>query len=80
MLMVVGIAILGILISTLGAGLIESRYARDKTQDKKTSEPSLAEETRNLIKNKIDKVAELNQEDFDNLISTIKNLRNMSHV
>jgi voltage-gated potassium channel len=80
MLMVVGIAILGILISTLGAGLIESRFARDKTKDKKTSEPSLAEETRNLIKNKIDKVAELNQEDFDNLISIIKNLRNMSHV
>jgi voltage-gated potassium channel len=80
MLMVVGIAILGILISTLGAGLIESKFAKDKTKDKKTSEPSLAEETRNLIKNKIDKVGELNQEDFDNLISTIKNLRNMSHV
>jgi voltage-gated potassium channel len=42
MLMVVGIAILGILISTLGAGLIESRFVRDKAKDKKTSEPSLA--------------------------------------
>jgi len=81
MLMVVGIAILGVLISTLGAGLIESRFSRgDKKRGKKTAEPSLADETKNLIKNKIDKIGDLNQEDFDDLIFTIKNLRNMPHV
>lgn len=79
MLMVVGIAILGVLISTLGAGLIESRFLRgDKKGDKKIAEPSLADETKILIKTKIDKIGELNQEDFDNLIMIIKNLRNMS--
>jgi voltage-gated potassium channel len=77
MLMIVGIAILGILISTLGAGLIESRFARkDK---KKTTEPSLTDETKILIKDKIDKIGDLNQEDFDNLMLTMKNLRNMLH-
>lgn len=81
MLMVVGIAILGVLISTLGAGLIESRFLRgDKKGDKRTAEPSLADETKNLIKNKIDRIGDLNQEDFDDLIFTIKNLRNMLHV
>lgn len=44
MLMVVGIAILGGLISTLGAGLIESRFLRgDKKRGKRTAEPSLAD-------------------------------------
>lgn len=81
MLMVVGIAILGVLISTLGAGLIESRIStRDKNKDKKTAEPSLADETKNLIKSKIDKIGDLNQEDYDNLILGIDSLRNMSRA
>jgi voltage-gated potassium channel len=81
MLMVVGIAILGVLISTLGAGLIESRIStRDKNKDKKTAEPSLADETKNLIKSKIDKIGDLNQEDYDNLILAIDSLRNMSRA
>lgn len=73
MLMIVGIAILGVLISTLGAGLIESRFKRTKI------ELSLTDETKMLIKNKIDKIGDLNQEDFDSLVITIKNLRNMLH-
>jgi voltage-gated potassium channel len=52
MLMVVGVAILGILISTLGAGLIESRFSKGgKNKDKTTAELSLADGTKNLIKN-----------------------------
>jgi voltage-gated potassium channel len=81
MLMVIGIAILGVLISTLGAGLIESRFAKeDKSRGKKTTEPSLTDQTKMLIKNKIDRIEDISQDDFDNLIITIKNLRNMSYA
>ena len=81
MLMIVGIAILGILISTLGAGLIESRFARqDKSRVKKTIEPSLTDQTKVLIKNKIDRIEDISQDDFENLITVIRNLRNMSHA
>jgi len=77
MMMIIGIAILGVLISTLGAGLIESRFRRE--DKKKTFELSLTDETKILIKDKIDKIGDLNQEDFDNLLLTIKNLRKMLH-
>ena len=77
MMMIIGIAILGILISTLGAGLIESRFREE--DKKKAIEPSLIDETKILIKDKVDKIGDLNQEDFDNLLLTIKNLRNMLH-
>ena len=81
MLMIIGIAILGVLISTLGAGLIESRFARqDKSRSKKTPEPSLTDQTKILIKSKIDKIEDISQDDFDNLIIAIKNLRSMSHA
>jgi voltage-gated potassium channel len=81
MLMVIGIAILGVLISTLGAGLIESRFAKeDKSRGKKTIEPSLTDQTKMLIKNKIDRIEDISQDDFDNLMTTIKNLRNMSYA
>ena len=53
MLMIVGIAILGILISTLGAGLIESRFVRED-KSKKIIAPSLTDETKTLIKDKIE--------------------------
>jgi voltage-gated potassium channel len=80
MLMVIGIAILGILISTLGAGLIEARFAReDKKRDKKTAELSLTDETKVLIKSRIDKIEDISQDDLEHLITTIRNLRNMSH-
>src|SRR5215207_10025676 len=77
MMMIIGIAILGVLISTLGAGLIESRFRRE--DKKKTFELSLTDETKILIKDKIDKIGDLNKEDFDNLLLTIKNLRKMLH-
>jgi voltage-gated potassium channel len=81
MLMIIGIAILSILISTLGAGLIESRFKReDKSRGKKTIEPSLTDQTTMLIKNKIDRIENISQDDFDNLMSTIKSLRNMFHA
>lgn len=71
--MIVGIAILGVLISTLGAALIETRFKKEKRR----LEPSLTDETKILIKSKIDKIENLNQEDFDNLMVTIVNLRAM---
>ena len=81
MLMIIGIAILGVLISTLGAGLIESRFARqDKSRVKKTIEPSLTDQTKVLIKNKIDRIEDISQDDFEHLITAIRNLRNMSHA
>lgn len=81
MLMVIGIAILGILISTLGAGLIESRFAKeDKGRGKKAIELSLTDQTKILIKSKIDKIEDISQDDFDSLMTTLKNLRNMSHA
>lgn len=72
MMMIIGIAILGVLISTLGAGLMESRLRKEKT-----IEPSLTDETKILIKGKIDRIGDLNQEDFDNLLLSMKSLRNM---
>jgi voltage-gated potassium channel len=64
--MVVGIAILGILISTLGAQLIESRI---KSQSKK-EENSI----KTLIKNKIDKLEGLQNEEIVTLLNLISNL------
>ena len=75
--MIVGIAIVGVLISTLGAALIETRFKREKRR--KRHEPSLTDETKILIKSKIDGMENLNQEDFDNLIATIRYLRVMLH-
>jgi voltage-gated potassium channel len=68
MLMIVGTAILGILISTLGTGLIESRFMKEeKSRGKKTIEPNLTDQTKMLIKNKIDRIEDISQDDFDNL-------------
>lgn len=75
MMMIIGIAILGVLISTLGAGLIESRFGRE--DKKKAIEPSITDQTKIQIKEKIDKIGEITQEDFDNLLLTMKSLRNM---
>jgi voltage-gated potassium channel len=68
--MFVGIAILGILISTLGAALVESRL--------KQSQVSLADQTKVAIKNKIDELEALNQQDFEILISLIKSLHEVN--
>jgi hypothetical protein len=35
---------------------------------------------RALIKNKIDRIEDISQDDFDNLTTAIRNLRNMSHA
>lgn len=64
--MVLGIAILGILISTLGAQLIESRI---KSQSKKEESSIKA-----LIKNKIDKLEGLQNEEIVTLLNLISNL------
>lgn len=64
--MVIGIAILGILISTLGAQLIESRI---RSQSKK-EENSI----KTLIKNKIDKLEGLQNEEIVTLLNLISNL------
>jgi voltage-gated potassium channel len=64
-LMIVGIAILGILISTLGAGLIESRL-RPK--------PKLGEDAKNKIKEAIDNLELLKKDEVDTLIANIGGL------
>jgi hypothetical protein len=73
--------LISFLISTLGAGLIESRFTKeDKSSGKKTIEPSLTDQTKTLIKSKIDRIEDISQDDFDNLMTTIRNLRNMLHA
>ncbi len=64
--MIVGIAILGMLISTLGAQLLESRI---KSQSKK-EENNIKE----LIKNKIDRIEGLQNEEIVTLLNLISNL------
>jgi voltage-gated potassium channel len=70
-LMLVGIAILGMLISTLGAALVESRL-------KKTPGVTFADQTKAAIKNKIDELESLDQQDFEILMSMIKGLREVN--
>jgi voltage-gated potassium channel len=80
LLMIVGIAILGVLISTLGAELIETRFKEENTRRGKGKlEPSITDETKILIKTKIDGMENLNEEDFDNLMATIRHLRLILH-
>jgi voltage-gated potassium channel len=64
-MMIVGIAVLGVLISTLGAGLIESRL-RPK--------PKPAEDTKNKIKEGIDILEVLDKDDVNSLLKMITNL------
>jgi voltage-gated potassium channel len=68
-LMFVGIAILGILISTLGAALLESRLKR------KGASAAFADQTKLFIKDKIDELEALDQRDFEILIATMRNIR-----
>jgi voltage-gated potassium channel len=68
-LMFVGIAILGILISTLGAALLESRLKR------KGVSAAFADQTKLLIKDKINELEALDQREFEILIATMKNIR-----
>jgi len=61
-LMIFGIAILGVLISTLGVSLIESRLA---------SKLNVKEESKKAINEKICKLELLNKDEFSSLISSI---------
>ena len=70
LLMIVGIAILGILISTLGAGLVESRLK---------PKPKPGEDTKNKIKEGIDILELLQKDDVNSLISMITNLHGELH-
>lgn len=69
-LMIVGLAILGILISTLGAGLIESRLK---------PKPKPGEDTKNKIKEAIDILELLQKEDVVTLMTTIGDLHKLLH-
>ncbi len=64
-LMITGIAILGVLISTLGATLVERRIRREE---------NLSNEVKEMIKKKIDKIERLTQEELELLLNLIKNL------
>ena len=65
LLMIVGIAILGVLISTLGAGLVESRLK---------PKPKPGEDTKNKIKEGIDILELLQKDDVNSLINMITSL------
>jgi voltage-gated potassium channel len=71
-LIIVGIAIpmLGVLISTLGAGLVESRLR---------SEPKPGEDTKNKIKEGIDILEVLDKDDVNSLLKMITNLHTELH-
>ena len=69
-LMFIGLAILGVFISTLGATIIETRLKRPHSN-------LLAEQTKTLIKHKIDGIENLTQDDFEDLMPSIRSLRDM---
>ena len=91
-LMIIGIMVLGLFISTLGSSLIESRLAKTtkkqnifkikddrnikKNQNDNNSNnyTTINEETKILVKNKIDSLESLREEEFDILIKLIKTL------
>ncbi|MDW0315371.1 MAG: ion channel [Nitrososphaeraceae archaeon] len=65
-LMFVGIAILGILISTLGAALLESRLRK--------SSLAFSDQAKVAIKEKIDELEALDEKDFEVLITTMRSI------
>jgi voltage-gated potassium channel len=69
-LMIVGIGILGVLISTLGAGFIESRLK---------PKLNIEEESKKTIKEKISKLELLNKHEYSSLILSIDTLYNDLH-
>ena len=64
--MFVGIAILGILISTLGATLLESRLRK--------SSRAFPDQAKVVIKEKIDELEALDEKDFEVLIATMRSI------
>ena len=71
-LMFVGLAILGVFVSTIGATIIESRLRKSQVHKR-----LLADDTKGLIKSKIDEIEVLIQQDFNYLMISIGNLRDM---
>ena len=71
-LMFVGLAILGVFVSTIGATIIESRLRKSQVHKR-----LLADDTKGLIKSKIDEIEDLSQQDFNYLMISIGNLRDM---
>jgi voltage-gated potassium channel len=71
LIMIGGIAIIGIFISTLGAILTESRL-----KVKRDASPKLANEAKELIKKKIDELEKLDEEDLNTLMAMISSLNN----
>ena len=66
-IMFAGIGILGTFISTVGAKLISEKLKKDVA--------TVRDDTKRLIKERINKIEELNQEDFDLLIRMMNDLR-----
>jgi voltage-gated potassium channel len=79
--MVLGIASLGIFISTIGATLIESRLKeKGRVRDNDNSaKPGLTDDTKMLIKSKIDNIESLTVEDVNTLTAMIMTLHNSIH-
>jgi len=70
-LMFVGLAILGVFVSTIGA-TIESRLRKSQVHKR-----LLADDRKGLIKSKIDEIEDLSPQDFNYLMISIGNLRDM---
>lgn len=68
--MFVGIVILGMLISTLGAALLESRLRK--------SPPAFSDQVKVTIKVKIDELEALDEKDFEVLIATTRSIREIN--
>jgi voltage-gated potassium channel len=81
--MVLGMASLGIFISTIGVSLIESRLKQkgevNKDNVQTYTKPRLADDTKLLIKNKIDDVENLTLEDVNTLTAMIMTLHSNIH-
>ena len=67
LLMFSGLTIFGVFISTVGTKMVESRLTKSRI--------GLMDETKSLIKYRIDIMEKLTCEDFDDLILSMKNLR-----
>jgi hypothetical protein len=62
-----GLTIFGVFISTIGTQLMEARLTK--------SQIGIIDESRSLIKSRIDIIEKLTRDDFDDLILSMKNFR-----
>lgn len=82
--MLLGMASLGIFISTIGASLIESRLkekgrGEDDNNNNICTKPRLADDTKLLIKNKINDIENLSLEDVNTLTAMVMTLHSNLH-